>query len=201
MKNMIFKPIEKLVNLYLTRDPEVTLRLRKFDGQSLRVNLIDIEKFFFITFDSGKVRFFEVLESVPQVTIAGRVFSLLQLLLNKEAGPGIVSEFGIQIQGDLFFLQELKEVFYLMEIDWEDVLSPYLGDFFSQRLGLAVKKIKNVFYKNMKLFKKDFSLYIQEELMLFPPLEEVHDWYDEVWALRDDVERIEAKLLILEESS
>ena len=37
--------------------------------------------------------------------------------------------------------------------------------------------------------------------MLFPPLEEVHDWYDEVWALRDDVERIEAKLLILEESS
>ena len=72
---------------------------------------------------------------------------------------------------------------------------------FSQHLGLAVKKIKNVFYKNMKLFKKDFSLYIREELMLFPPLEEVHDWYDEVWALRDDVERIEAKLLILEESS
>src|SRR3989338_9826057 len=106
MKNMIFKPIEKLVNLYLTRDPEVTLRLRKFDGQSLRVNLIDIEKFFFITFDSGKVRFFEVLESVPQVTIAGRGFSLFQLLLNKKAGPGVGREIGIQIQGGLFFFSD-----------------------------------------------------------------------------------------------
>ena len=199
MKEIIFKPVEKVINFYLQRDPEIASRLKKFEGQSLRVNLTDIEKFFFITFDSGKVRFLEASESVPQVMIAGHVFSLLQLLLNKEAG--MVSEFGIQIQGDLFFLQELKEIFSLIEVDWEDVLSPYLGDFFSQRLGVAVKKIKNVFSKNMKLFKKDFSLYIQEELMLFPPLEEVHDWYDEVWVLRDDVERIEAKLLILEESS
>src|SRR3990167_4134474 len=154
MKEIIFKPVEKVINFYLQRDPEIASRLKKFEGQSLRVNLTDIEKFFFITFDSEKVRFLEASESVPQVMIAGHVFSLLQLLLNKEAG--MVSEFGIQIQGDLFFLQELKEIFSLIEVDWEDVLSP---------------------------------------------LEEVHDWYDEVWVLRDDVERIEAKLLILEESS
>lgn len=191
MKTLTLNTLEKIINAYLSADPEIAAHLNQYAGKKIAVNLLDMGIYFTVAVEKGKIHLSELMpEHAPVVTISGRSFALLRLLINK--GP--VNDASIEIEGDVIFLQQLRDIFSAIDIDWDNLLAPYLGQVVARHLTNTVKKAISVAKKNSILLEKNIKLYVQEELKLFPSKEEVNDWYDQVARLRDDVERAEARI-------
>jgi len=197
MKERLIQIAQSISNKYLNADLEVASRLHPYAGKSILVELVDLGWCFSILIESKKMVFSAVIPEKYTTKIKGRSFSLLRLLLNKGPVNSLLKEGEIEIEGDVLFLQALQTILSAIEVDLEIQLAPYIGDFAARHLGVIAKKIKTLSQKNRQLLQKNITLYLQEELKLFPAPEEVRDWYDDVACLRDDVERMEVKIACL----
>lgn len=194
MKEFLLSSAEKLLNTYLAADPEIAARLDFSNGKSIIVNLSDLQFSYALIIESRKIKLTTTLPEHFNTKVKGRSFSLLRLLTDQAPANSVIKGTDIEIEGEVLFLQNLRDIFSSIEIDWDDFFSPYLGDVLSRQVTQGFKKVFQVAKKNSQLFKKNISLYVQEEVQLFPPQEEIRDWYDDVVCLRDDVERAEARL-------
>ena len=194
MKDRLIQVAQSLSNKYLNADPEVASRLHSYVGKSILIELVDLGWCFTVLIESKEMIFSAVIPERYTTKIKGRSFSLLRLLLNKGPVNSILKEGEIEIEGDVLFLQALQTILAAIEVDWDVQLAPYIGDFAARYLSVAARKMKAISQKNRQLFQKNITLYLQEELKLFPTHEEVRDWYDDVACLRDDVERMEVRI-------
>ncbi|MBI5448421.1 MAG: SCP2 sterol-binding domain-containing protein [Gammaproteobacteria bacterium] len=191
MKIFFLKLAEKTINTYLNADLEISSRLNKHNEKTIFIKLLDLNESFVLSIESGKIILRADLgDFIPVVTVKGRSLSLLQLLMNRSS----FNYAELEINGDILFLQALREILMSIEVDWEELFSPYLGNSLTHHMGRAIKKMKKIVQKNSGLLKENIKLYTQEEVKLFPPKEEINDWYDEISRLKDDVARAEARV-------
>jgi ubiquinone biosynthesis protein UbiJ len=100
----------------------------------------------------------------------------------------------IVIIGDTTVAEQFKELFAHLEIDWEEQLSHVAGDVIARQMGNFFRALSRWAKQSARTARQDLTEYLQEEIRLVPPREELQDFFSEIDHLRNDVERIEVRI-------
>jgi ubiquinone biosynthesis protein UbiJ len=100
----------------------------------------------------------------------------------------------VEISGDTKLGHQFKNIFSSMDIDWSEPLAKIMGDGLAYQLTQSGKKFSNWGKDTVKSVSTSFSEYLQEESRDVITDTELDIFYQQVDQIRDDVDRLQAKI-------
>lgn len=191
---MIIEKIETLLNRIILLDPESKKRLSKLDGKIVTIILNMLNGISFqLHFNASLIELKTSEIKKADTIISGTPLSLLHLSLSPNNRKQFFAE-DVSIEGNIELGQEVIALFDELEIDWEESASKWVGDVPAHSLGRFAKKIRQ-FSKNLReTLYQNINEYTHEEIHLFPPPEELQNFFHDVDVLRMDVDRLDARI-------
>lgn len=186
--------LEAAINATLRLDPETRERLSAIDGKSIRINVQRPSVSVLICIADEKVLVVNNSDETADATISGSLSALRSL----SAGNDALYKGQVIIDGDIGVAQQLKEITAGLDPDWQDTISPLLGDTLTHRLDRAQRQFGEWFKRTRRTTQLNTSEYLQEEAELLAPNTEVRRFCNEVDELRSSADRLEARLKRLE---
>jgi ubiquinone biosynthesis protein UbiJ len=196
-KNAVADTLQKALNAYLALDPESKSRIVALDGKVVTLELLATGVVFHLIFTDGAIQIQPGKPESADTIIKGTPLRLLHLALSREQRQKFFSD-DVSIQGNLELGQLVIDLFDHLEIDWEEIVSRFIGDIPAHHIGRITGKVKSWLSMTGNVFSQDVSEYIHEEIDLFPPREALKDFYQDVDAMRMDTDRLEARIKHLE---
>jgi ubiquinone biosynthesis protein UbiJ len=197
---MIVEKIQTLLNRIVLLDAESKNRLSKLDGKVVTIVLNMLNGIRFqLHFNDHKIELNTSDLKNADTIITGTPLSLLHLSLSPTNRKKFFAE-DVSIEGNIELGQQVIALFDELEIDWEEYLSQWVGDVPAHSMGRFAKKIRQ-FSKNLReTLYQNINEYTHEEIHLFPPREELQDFFHDVDVLRMDVDRLDTRIHHLIES-
>ncbi len=191
--NHLFLPIfERLLNQYLKLDTEMQQQLEAFSGSVIRIRITSLDWQFFIIVKNKHLELKNHYEGPIDASLTSGITQLL-----KSAGSESKISQDMELTGNIGLIQALTKIFKSVEIDFEEIMSKYLGDTVAHGLANALKEFKAFNVKLVKTKQENLTEYLQEEInLLIHPLR-MSAFTDKIESLRDDVARLEAKVQLL----
>lgn len=189
--------LDYLTNKVLSLDAKALDLLKNIPDTLLSIEITDLSLTFFMEFKQGKIYYLKHTTKSPQVTMQGPLRAFVSLTRSKD--PKRAVQLGLNIEGDLTTGNVIRNILLSLNPDWEELLSTLTGDTLANEIG--------TFARNTQLKKKQFlnhltisiREYLQEESKFTPHPEEMNDFLADIDDLRDDVERLELRILKLQE--
>ena len=193
--------LEKAINAVLSLDPETCERLESIDGCVVRINVTRPTLAVMLAVADGKIFLSQVdntsgADPDADVVITGSLLALRSLLDGNDA----VYTGDVTIEGDIGISQNLKQIVARVDPDWQDAISPYLGDTLTHRPDRAQSRFADWVQRSGSSARSNTSEYLQEEIELLAPNAEVHDFCRQVDTLRADADRLAVRIQRLEAS-
>ncbi len=185
--------IERALNACLNLDPEIASRIAALEGESF---LIEITPFQISCFVIVQQQRFVLHANAPcaataSVTLRGTPISLLRLAYGEDR---VLQQQAVQIEGSIEVAQRLQTVLSTIEIDWEELVARYCGDVIAHQVGTVFRTLTMWFSDNVSNMKNNVTEYLQDEIRQLPAPFEVADFCATVDVVRDDCERLIARV-------
>ena len=181
--------VEIAFNRYLALDPEAEGQLKPLEGRMVGVELSGTRIDLYFLFTAGGVKVFDALDEEPDTLLRGSPAALARLAREGAAGAGTV-----EIRGDVDLARRFENLLGSIEIDWEEQLSHLTGDAAAHHLARTARGLFQWAREGGERFQRNVADYLREESRLAPRREEMELFSRAVETLRDDVERLEARL-------
>lgn len=189
--------LEQSIEALLKLDPETRERLSGLDGKLIRINVTSPSLSVALAVTGGKV--YVVAESTtPADTIISGSLAALRSLAG---GNDAVYRGEVTLEGDLGTGQQLKEIMAGIDPDWEEIISPLVGDTLAHRLGSAGRQLGHWLQRTRDSLRQNTSEYLQEEVEVLAPNYAVRDFCNEVDEVRAAADRLEARLRRVERAA
>ena len=185
--------LETLLKAYLNLDPDSSARLQALKGKVVRIELKGLNLHFTLMFTQTGLQLLEQYEGQVDTTIRGSPIGLVRLGLISTPSSHFFAE-DVEISGDTELGQSVKDVFDSLDIDWEEHLSHVIGDTLAHQAANTLRSAVSWGQQTRNNLQANLSEYIHEEVRCFPPREELEDFYEEIDQLRDDIERLAARV-------
>lgn len=186
--------LEKAINHALSLDAHTLSKIEKLDGKKLEVIVAPLGINFYICFEGKILKLKDNIDGKADTTIYSSPLGLIRLSFLPASKARSLFNDKIRLSGDVELGNEVKRLFDELDIDWEGHLAQFTGDVVAHQLGSFARKtlaFKNHFSHSLRNSLTD---YLQEELTLFPPREEINDFFDDIDELSLRVERLQAKM-------
>lgn len=194
--------LAKAMNAYIGLDPDTAVKLKALAGQTVRLEItglpLNLNFNIDLLFNSTGIEILQNYQGVVNTTLRGTPLALMKLGL----GPTSASSFfnsEVSISGDLELGQTVKNILDHMEIDWEEHLSHFIGDVPAHQLGNAARAAQQFGQQASESLRKSLSEYLHEEKRLVVTQAELTDFFDDVSQVRNDVERLAARVELLKQ--
>ena len=188
------RALEVALNRALALDPETRDSLRALDGQRVALTLEAPPLALQVRVDGERLVVGPIAsEGEPDLsvrsTLAG-LFAQLPMFRRDDAPP--VGK--VRVSGDADLARRLQRLAERFDPDWQQPFTRVFGDV----LGVQIAKAVAAALKQARVAGRNFAEsaaeYVTEESRDVVPRAELNAFHDEVDALRDDVERIAAKI-------
>jgi ubiquinone biosynthesis protein UbiJ len=185
--------LEAAINAYLRLDPATVRRLAQLSGKVIAVELRGIGFTLFVLPGPERVQVLGRYEGEPDACLRGTPLALARMGLAADASaPLFAGE--VTISGDVELGQAFKAALDAMEVDWEEHLSRIVGDVLAHQLGNLARGFAAWVGRSGELLGSNLGEYLQEERRALPHPLELEGFLAEVDELRNDVERLEARV-------
>jgi ubiquinone biosynthesis protein UbiJ len=189
----VIASLEAAVNRYLALDPEGARRLADLHG---RVILIEVTGFgtrlYLIPGPEG-MQLFGRYAGEPDCTLRGSPAALARMGVTRRKEDQLFSG-EVRIEGDTHLARAFGDLLAGLDVDWEEQLSRLIGDPAAHQLGSGVRALGRWGERSADTLSADVREYLQEEGRLLPTDDEVQEFLDGVDRLRDDTERLAARI-------
>ena len=200
VRDLALAAIETLINELIALDPAAMQRLAGWHGRVIAIALRGTGvTFYFVPDPQGRLQLLGSYEGEPDCVIEG---SPLDLMRASDPAQGSAQLFAgnVRIEGDTELAHRFSEVLGKLDIDWEEQLSRYVGDVAAHELARLAREAKAAGEQGLQRTQRNLAEYLTEEARLLPHPFEVEEWVRDVETLRDDVERLAARVQLLETS-
>lgn len=186
--------VEKALNALIARDPESQRRLAAMNGKVIELKLegLDLAAYYFCHDDNIEVRGRH--DGEVDATISGKPFSMASMAFSRQA----LFDGEVRMLGDVALAKQFHRLLDQIDVDWEEELSNVVGDIAAHQLGSLARNAASWFERTADSLRRDTSEYLQEEVTHLPPRVEVDAYLDGIDQLREGVDRLEARLALLE---
>ena len=186
--------LESALNGYLGLDPVTRQRLAALHGRTVGVEVLGLGLTLFFTADeTGVLQVYGRHEGEPDCWLRGTPFDLLRTGDRAKGADQLFSQ-RVRVEGDSGLAQRFGAILGDLDIDWEEHLSRIAGDVVAHEVGSAARAARDFGQRTGRTAEQNLREYLQEETRLLPTRYEVKEFLDAVDALRDDVERLAARV-------
>ena len=185
--------LESAFNNYLVLDPEAPEKLTAFDGKIICIDIRGLNKRIYLLINGSKISVLKQHDAEPEATITGSPAALFKLGLHRDSAPLFFSG-EVEIRGDTRLGRQFKSLLADMEIDWEEHLSRLIGDIAAHRIVGLFNTLMEWSESVSGNFADDVGEYLQEESRDIVSGAEMGMFYQQVDKLRDDTERLKARI-------
>lgn len=200
VRDFTLDTLERSINALIALDPDAGQQLAGLHGKTVRIAFFGIGLHLdFTPGADGRVQLLGSLEGEPDATLSGSPLDLLRAS-DKAGGHAQLFAGHVRIDGDTGVAQRFSEALAGLDIDWEEQLSRVTGDIAAHEIGRGVRAARHEGERIADSARDNLSEYLTEEARLLPHRYEIADFLDAVDVLRDDSERLEARIALLEQA-
>ncbi len=194
------RALEGALNRYLKLDPDIPSRFATLSGKIIAVELEGLGQTIYFAPEAEGIHILAEYAGVPDAILCGTPLALLRmggLQSDSRAAREALASGAVQIGGDVELGQRFKQILDAVEIDWEEHLSGLVGDLLAHKLGNAARAVQSWGRQAAATLGQDFAEYQQEEAHNLARPDDVQNFIGAVDTLRDDVERLEQRVVRL----
>ncbi len=188
---VFFSLVEKAFNQWLHMDPEAVRKLERLQGKTIAVELSDLQLRICILIDERRIRLLTDEHAAADTSIRTDLATLSRMALQR---GGDLGQGKMEISGDLDTGHRFKQILDQVDIDWEEQLSHITGDLVAHQTAELARKTLQWSRETASSLGQDLSEYLVEEKKLVPHPYELKEFISEVDRLRDDTERLAARI-------
>lgn len=189
--------IEVAVNRLLDGDPELRAECAALDGRSIVLEIEDLGVALSLVFTGDGVLVPPQPVAEPDVRVSGKAMTLVRLLRAGAAGGALPQ--GVRVAGDVGLLETIRQLARHADFDLEELLATVLPGAAAHRAADILRRAGRWSLSALRTLGLDTVEYLREETGDLVHRAEIEEWMDEVDALRDAVDRAEARLVHLGE--
>lgn len=196
---MRLAPLESVLNRNIAASSTARALCRRLDGKVLALHVEGLPTSIYFKAHDGGMSLDTTFEGVPSATLTGTPLALLRL-----AGPApeaVLRSRSVHIVGDAEAAQAFSELLKVARPDLEEELSRVVGDAAAHQIGVAARSALGFVRRATGTFTQNVAEYLQEEGRDLPSRTEAEEFVAGVDALRDAVDRLEARIALLEKRS
>ena len=200
IRDLALEGIEQSLNGLLALDPVAMEQLAALHGRCIALQFDGIGlTFYFVPEHDGRLQLLGSIEGEPDCTLSGSPIDLARAS-DEDSGHRQLFAGNVRIEGDTNLAQRFSEALAGLDIDWEEQLSRLTGDIAAHEIGRGMRAAAQQGERMREVASANLSEYLTEEARLLPHRFEVDEFLADVDTLRDDVERLEARIALLEKA-
>lgn len=192
--------LEAAINRILSLDEDTPSRLQRLDDRMLQLDLEGVGITLFFSFTAERVDVSIDTEYEADTTISGSPVALFAMAVPEGAGNWGTPDSRVTITGDASLARDLERLFSRLDPDWETTLSRLFGDVWGHQLAAGLRSgaeqakeaAENAGEMVSEFLKRDAGPLVQST--------DIQTFADAVDETRDAVERLEAKLQLMQDS-
>lgn len=194
---LICAALEVALNRTLRLEAAALDDCARLEGRVIALSASDFGWSFYIEPIASGVRVAGEFDGAPDVRVSAPAAKLLRLALATAAGrDGLPT--GLDIDGDTDVLERFNAALRRAGFDPEELAAKMIGDAAAHRLVGGLKGLFGWGRNAADRFSADAAEYLVEGSGDLAGVDRVEGWMNAVDQLRDDAERFEARLAILE---
>jgi ubiquinone biosynthesis protein UbiJ len=196
---MVLDRLEAILNRNVADSRRAQALARQLDGRVVSLVVEGTPVTIYLRADGGRLKLTPRHDGAADATISGTPIALFAL-----AGPrgeGALRGGGVRIEGDAEVAQRFRDLLSETRPDFEEELSHVVGDVAARRVANLARDLIEWGRRTSGSFASTVAEYLQEEGRDLPSRTEVEEFLVAVDQLRDDTERLEARLSRLEASA
>jgi ubiquinone biosynthesis protein UbiJ len=199
IRDLALESTETLINHLVGLDPQARQRLSVWHGRVIAIALRGTGlTLYFIPDHAGRLQLLGRYEGEPDCVIEGSPLDLMRAS-DKTQGTAQLFAGHVRIHGDTELAHRFSEVLGGLDIDWEEQLSRYVGDIAAHELAGLARRVREHGGQTLTRLQSDLAEYLTEEARLLPAPDELERWIRGVEEARDSVERLAARIALLEQ--
>ena len=194
--------LQKALNHALSLDESMPAKIQELHGNVLEIIISPLNVHFFIRFEHNEIQLLATYKGRPDTVIHSSPLGLIRLSLLPASKVRSLFNDKIRLSGDTELGQKVKQLFDELDIDWEGHLAHFTGDVVAHQIGSVFRQ--GLAFKNRvdTSMRNNVTEYLQEELRVFPPREELDNFFSDIDELSLRADRLAAhvnQLLVLNE--
>lgn len=189
---MLLARLQDVLNRNVAGSRRAQELTRRLDGRALELEVTNTPLRIFMEAHDGRIVLAERRDTPADARLAGTPLALLAL-----AGPeaeGRLRSGKVRIEGDAEIAQAFRELLEQTRPDLEEELSQIVGDVAARRVANLAREVLAFGRRASDSLATSAAEYLQEEGRDVPARIEVEEYLRDVDQLRDDVERLEARI-------
>lgn len=189
--------LEQAFNQYLQLDPAAAARMARLHGRVIAFELSGLDQTVYLIPGPAGVQLFSRCEDEPDCILHGTPLALARMGNQATSSDQLFSG-AVKISGDTELAHQLGKILGGMSIDWEAQLARYTGSLVAGDVAGVVRELGGWGRRALDTLELDLQELLQKELRILPERDEVEQFLADVDELRDAIERLEARLRLLE---
>lgn len=185
--------MEQAVNRYIALDPEGTAGFAALVGRIIAIELKGFGTRVTVIPNVRGLQLFGDYDAAPDCLIRGTPLGLARMGMAERKETQLLSG-EVEITGDTTLAQSFNAALAHLDVDWEEQLARVVGDPFAHQIGSQFKAAERWGQRTSESLTADLKGYLQEERRLVPTRDEVEAFLNQVDTLRDDCERVAARV-------
>jgi ubiquinone biosynthesis protein UbiJ len=195
----LLRPIADILNRNIVEITPAREIAAELNGTTVAIRVRDTALGTYFVFDDNIVALGTEYTDDPDVVITGSLITLARML--KGSGEAAIRNGDVDLTGDAATAQRFQKLLDLAQPDIEEELSRVIGDVAAHRIAEIARGVGKWALDARATMGGNIREYLQEESREVPTRYEVERFTQQVGTLRDDVERIAARLNRLESNS
>lgn len=186
------RPIASILNRNIRATTPARELCAELSGAVVAVRVRDTALCAYFVFHDDRLQLATASDQVPDVIISGSLVTLA--LMAGQPGEAAIRRGSLDLTGDAETAQQFQQLLKYARPDIEEELSGIVGDVAAHQIGKFARGLGRWGREAGATMGANIREYLQEESRDVPSRYEVDTFSDAVSALRDDVERLEARL-------
>ena len=185
-----------MLNRHIAESTPARELCKKLEGRILAFRLSDSSLSACLVVEDGAIRVQALGELEPDAVLQGSIIGMTGMAFgDRERGlrSGV-----IEIIGDPVIARDFQRLLEHARPDLEEELSRFVGDLAAHQIGNAARFVADWGRHAVDTISRDVAEFLQEESRDLPTRVETDEFLDAVDTVRQDTDRLEARIRLLE---
>jgi ubiquinone biosynthesis protein UbiJ len=184
---------KRLLNGILQRDTDLLDQLQPLAGKVVAVDITNIKRTLYVLLGADGIDLQRHYEGTVNVSVRGNFAAFRRMALANRNGH-IAGAAEVEISGDLALAQQLQNLAAAADVDWEELLSRYIGDIAAHKLGNVGRGLLRWSGSARVSLFENLSEILRIEKRMVTEKNDLSSFFDAVDSLRTDTDRLQERL-------
>ncbi len=192
--------VQKAISQTLPLDPDTQRALGTIDNKVIAIHVQQPPLEFALSIVDRDIQLLRVFDGEPDVTLAGPLSDFFAMQSSDTVIGTSHKQGRIKITGDEQLARDFSLIVYRSEVDWQDALSPFLGETLVHKIGEFGKRFGLWSGNSRKHLREDTAEYLQEETNLLVSRNQVLSFTNQLSSTVEAIDELDKKVAALEAS-